>query len=134
MSKPKLKNCHDCGAKPGSFHQPGCDVERCPYCGGQLLLCSHQGKTNPPPDDDRMPWTGEWPGVKESQEFGWYAKAVPGGWKACAKDDPGASVNEAQVELTRSSSKLVPETDPLTEPVRAWFPMFSIVRSISELW
>lgn len=31
--------CHDCNAKPGEFHQPGCDVERCPFCGGQLISC-----------------------------------------------------------------------------------------------
>ncbi len=32
--------CHDCGAKVGHFHHPGCDVEECPKCGGQLIGCS----------------------------------------------------------------------------------------------
>lgn len=32
--------CHDCGAKVGKFHHPGCDVEECPKCGGQLIGCS----------------------------------------------------------------------------------------------
>lgn len=31
--------CGDCGAKHGGFHHPGCDMERCPKCGGQLISC-----------------------------------------------------------------------------------------------
>ena len=31
--------CHDCDAKEGEFHQFGCDMERCPFCGGQLVSC-----------------------------------------------------------------------------------------------
>jgi len=31
--------CHDCGAKKGHYHHPGCDVEECPECGGQLIGC-----------------------------------------------------------------------------------------------
>jgi len=34
------KRCHDCGAKPGHYHHPGCDVEECPGCGGQLIGCA----------------------------------------------------------------------------------------------
>ena len=33
------RQCHDCGAKEGEIHQLGCDMERCPFCGGQLLSC-----------------------------------------------------------------------------------------------
>jgi hypothetical protein len=40
--------CHDCGIAVGGFHHmdpsgAGCDVELCPRCGGQLLLCYSMG-------------------------------------------------------------------------------------------
>jgi hypothetical protein len=33
------KRCHDCNCKEGEIHQLGCDMERCPWCGGQLITC-----------------------------------------------------------------------------------------------
>jgi len=33
------KLCHDCWVEPGSYHHPGCDMEKCPKCGGQLISC-----------------------------------------------------------------------------------------------
>jgi rRNA maturation endonuclease Nob1 len=33
------KRCHDCGAMYGQPHHYGCDVERCPICGNQMIGC-----------------------------------------------------------------------------------------------
>jgi hypothetical protein len=31
--------CHDCACKGGDLHHWGCDMERCPKCGQQLISC-----------------------------------------------------------------------------------------------
>ena len=31
--------CHDCGCQEGAIHDLGCDMELCPWCGGQLINC-----------------------------------------------------------------------------------------------
>lgn len=31
--------CHDCEVMIGGYHHPGCDMERCPKCGGQFMVC-----------------------------------------------------------------------------------------------
>jgi hypothetical protein len=33
------EKCGDCGTPPNGFHHPGCDQERCPKCGSQLIAC-----------------------------------------------------------------------------------------------
>lgn len=37
----KSVRCHDCGIvnKDGNVHHYGCDMERCPRCGNQLISC-----------------------------------------------------------------------------------------------
>ena len=32
-------SCGDCGRHYGEQHIAGCDIERCPSCGGQLISC-----------------------------------------------------------------------------------------------
>lgn len=44
----KEGRCHDCNAAPGYYHHPGCDRERCPICGLQLITCEHG------PQEDRF--------------------------------------------------------------------------------
>ena len=36
---PQGTRCGDCGAMVGYFHHWGCDCERCPSCGEQLIGC-----------------------------------------------------------------------------------------------
>lgn len=90
-----FENCPECKASPGQLHQCGCDVETCPYCGCQLISCEcgdSQSSTDWPPDDDRIPWTGRWPGEEEAEAMGLFARFVEGkGWIPCNKRDPGAS-------------------------------------------
>ena len=45
--------CHDCGVLKGQFHVgPGCDVERCPSCGGQVIGCDCDYEGDEPDDGD----------------------------------------------------------------------------------
>lgn len=34
---PDIEICHDCGVHLGEYHHTGCDMERCPKCGSQLI-------------------------------------------------------------------------------------------------
>lgn len=60
-----LRNCPDCGAKPGEIHETGCDVERCSICGNQWLMCEHKNN-----DKAFSRWTGIWPGSVEAEYLG----------------------------------------------------------------
>jgi hypothetical protein len=91
--------CPDCGVKPGEKHKPGCDIERCPHCGGQALMCLSDESGEllagcdemPVTDEELLPWTGSWPGDKECEEYGFWCKMVMGkGWVICANNDPEA--------------------------------------------
>jgi hypothetical protein len=45
--------CHDCNVQIGGFHHPGCDMEECPRCYGQLISC---GCIPDPEDEDEDEW------------------------------------------------------------------------------
>lgn len=121
-----MKNCPDCGATPGSRHVSGCDVERCPVCKGQMISCRCVYRVNgldvntleeehpkvyaEGPTEEMwvkfdqeadavggfLPWTGEWPGVAECRERGWFcqdghgANGRFGSFCPCPPDAPGA--------------------------------------------
>jgi len=48
----RRRRCGDCGAKPGGFHHLGCDLERCPRCGWQLISCGCWNDGYEADDDD----------------------------------------------------------------------------------
>lgn len=59
--------CHDCGAKEGELHNYGCDMERCPFCGGQLATCSCKYSML----EYNYDWNAKWCGLpKEVYENG----------------------------------------------------------------
>lgn len=35
----RFDTCGDCGAPRGGFHHPGCDMEACPRCRHQAIMC-----------------------------------------------------------------------------------------------
>lgn len=41
------ERCGDCGVVRGAFHHPGCDVQRCPSCRGQLITCGCEFDEDP---------------------------------------------------------------------------------------
>ena len=95
------RNCPDCGVAPGEQHLDGCDVECCPECGGQYISCGCEDEP-----EQRLPWTGEWPGVVECREFGWYSKMIPGrGWVPCEKHEPGSHENLNRLHVDAVWSK-----------------------------
>lgn len=72
-----FRRCPDCGIMPGGLHHLGCDVERCAKCGGQALSCDYCTEEGEEIDiSHRERWTGEWPGVIECRELGFWCQDV----------------------------------------------------------
>jgi|JI10StandDraft_1071094.scaffolds.fasta_scaffold09527_6 hypothetical protein len=47
--------CHDCGVRPGQYHVPSCDAERCPRCLRQAISCGcADGDFDDDDDDDEL--------------------------------------------------------------------------------
>lgn len=80
-------NCPECGVEPGQWHRRGCDVEQCPYCGEQAVNCDMED--DPIPLDDRLRWTGLWPGETEAIKFHWYCKLTPRAGGRAGPTPPG---------------------------------------------
>lgn len=72
------KECPDCGVNIGDYHKKGCDVARCPECGGQEIACNcvdilaitgmKYRKTR---------WMGIWPGILDCIAMGKYTLQPP---------------------------------------------------------
>lgn len=46
------EQCHDCNVYAGGYHHPGCDVEQCPICFGQVIACDCETTADTDSDDD----------------------------------------------------------------------------------
>lgn len=49
-----VRRCGDCGVARGGLHHPGCDLQQCPACGGQLLSCDCRFDEDGPDDGDDL--------------------------------------------------------------------------------
>ncbi|MBL8620199.1 MAG: hypothetical protein JNK64_02820 [Myxococcales bacterium] len=46
--------CFDCAVRPGQYHVPGCDAERCPACAGQAISCGCTDDEDDAGEDDEL--------------------------------------------------------------------------------
>lgn len=87
-----MKDCHDCGAKPGELHAFGCDMEACHVCGMQAISCEHRGIWRE--DYRRVPWDGEGVLRRAARRFDlWCVVGAWREWVPCAPGTPGARLD-----------------------------------------
>lgn len=91
------RDCHDCGAKPGELHDPGCDEEQCPKCGFQMVSCGHFKDW--PAEAERLPWLGHSKLGAEAVEYGWFIwwDERNRKWVPCGPEHPEARPNRSRV-------------------------------------
>jgi rRNA maturation protein Nop10 len=70
----KHDTCPDCGARIGEKHAEGCDVERCPHCGGRALGCVRFDLNDP----RRQAWDGRWLGEADCERLGFFVSGDRG--------------------------------------------------------
>lgn len=90
--------CPDCHVAIGELHERGCDWERCPRCGGQMLMRGGCGCE----DSERMTFTGQSALHDAAEEYGFYCVWDPDGagdptknygWTRVEKDHPNAQLD-----------------------------------------
>lgn len=86
--------CGDCGVGKGEFHVPGCDVERCPSCGTQMIACecSSSGMPNKP----ARPFSKREQGIVEARKLFQ--------WRHIGFSESGYSI----FEISNNSSMILP--------------------------
>lgn len=110
--------CHDCGANPGEYHEMGCDVERCPDCGSQMIACNCDDPRETFDEGERLLWTGVWPGTEECIEYKFFCKWVvtghreykghkleTGTWEPCEGNDPTAGPDLNRLAISAAWDK-----------------------------
>ncbi|MEU7158537.1 YgjP-like metallopeptidase domain-containing protein [Streptomyces chrestomyceticus] len=75
--------CSACSAAPGTLHADHCDIARCALTGRQRGTCHPANVCN-------TIWTGQYPGVAECAEYGFYYRHGPNGYEPCNADAPDA--------------------------------------------
>lgn len=106
-------NCHDCSAEVGKEHMLGCDTERCPRCGMQLISCVCFTKYTEGGDaewdleglnrEGRIPWTGIMfeREMKYCEKYNYWTKFKNNSWQKTTRDDPEAThdINTAVIKI-----------------------------------